>query len=178
MGWFGKKKKQESEESRAITIPDDHFALLTMHYQNEDGTEGEPVFFMLNTSLIDFEHRDIFQWVLQIRVFVRNEEGGGSPTDAEAEVLNAMEDTIRDQISPEEGKPNALFLARETDRDLRTIFFAVYDDKLANNVLQEMLSDKKFDLPWEFRMESDQEWTAVQEYFEKYIKAEQGGQLH
>ena len=167
-----------AERTKTLTLPDDDFVILTQTFTGGDGTKGDPVILTINTSYVGFEHRDVFQWVLQLEVFVRKEEGGGPPTNKEAAVLNDMEDAIREAISPKDQKPNAVFVLRETDRDLRTVVFAVYDPEVANGALQKMLEEKHFDLPWQFRMEADQHWKTLDPYFKKYIEALQGGYLH
>jgi Family of unknown function (DUF695) len=181
---FGRKRGQsentapDGQKTKTLSLPDDHFATLQWSFTGEGRPINNQIIVLINTPYIGFEHRDVFQWVLQLEVSVRKEEGGGLPSSAEADVLNDMEDAILDAISPKDQKPNAVFVLRETDRDLRTIFFAVYDPEVANSALQMMLEGKHFDLPWQFRMEADQDWKSLDFYFKKYIEAVQGGYLH
>jgi Family of unknown function (DUF695) len=177
---FGRKpsKTPAAPVTKEVDFPKDYFSLVTVDRVEDDGTKGSPLFLIINTPYVGFERRDIFQWVLTIWVSVRKEEGGGMPTGDEAEVLNAMEDKIYRAISPENQQKNAIFVLRETDCDVRTIYFAVYDAELANSVLQTFLKEARFDLPWEFRMEADQDWKAMEFHFKKYIEAAQGGHLH
>lgn len=181
---FGRKKGNSesappvADRTKTLTLPDDDFAIIKQTFTGSDGTKGDSFILTVNTPFVGFEHRDVFQWVLRLEMFVRKDEGGGPPTAAEAAVLNDMEDAIREAISPKDQKPNAVFVLRETDRDLRTVFFAVYDPEVANGALQTMLEEKHFDLPWQFCMEADQDWKALEPYFKKYIEAAQGGYLH
>jgi hypothetical protein len=71
---------EEAEKIRNVTFPDDSFVTYTLD-KIEGRQEGDmPVIGSLNVAYINFEHRDVFNWVLEIKVFVRQEEGGGFPS--------------------------------------------------------------------------------------------------
>lgn len=181
---FGRKKEkagdaaENEQKTKTLILPEDHFTILKGMPREDSGMDDAPIIMVINTPYVGFEHRDVFQWVLEIKVFVREEEGGGLPSVAEAAILHEFEDAIRDAINLNDEKPNAVYVLHETDRDLRTIFFVVYDPEVANNALQKMLDEKRFALPWQFRMEADQDWKAMEFHFKKYIEAIQNGHLH
>lgn len=180
--WQFKRKvakiEEEAERTRNVTFPEDSFVGYKLNNIENQSDGDMPVIGSLNVSYIDFAHKDVFNWVLEIMVFVRQEEGGGFPSPEEQEVLDAMEDEITDLISPTHEQPNAIWILRETYGDARKIYFVVHDAEIADQLLKQLTDENSFGLPWQYSMKLENNWESLQWHFAEYLSSTSSNRLN
>lgn len=139
-----------------LTLPsDDSWSLFNVTRRDL------PEVLMVNDAMRGFEHQEIFPWHLSIIIFAVGLADRGMPDPEEQEILNAIGDEIEDALVAaltEFGAPNVLYFARSTWDGQRELMFRVHDPEVANAVLQEKISSKKWERGWDFRMEEDRDW--------------------
>jgi hypothetical protein len=108
----------------------------------------------VNEALLAFQHAEVFQWHLEVRIEARDLAEQGMPTPDESAVLFEFGDRIEAGIV---GR-NALFLARSTWNGLRELVFRVHDPKVADAVLRELLEERPPVREWHYEMRQDSDW--------------------
>lgn len=115
----------------------------------------DPAVVVVNSALRSFENRDTFPWHLKLSIVCKQVGANGMPTSSEVEVLNQLEEEINAQLQVEE---NVVFLARVTCRGNRELLYRAHDPEVANEALQQLISNNNQSREWEYRMEQDLDW--------------------
>lgn len=145
-----------SEEYRVV-IPDEVFAVL-------EWTEDDlPAICVVNQSLANFDPKIVFAWHLSIIVDCAELADNGMPTLDENAILDQIGDHFDENIKAD---GNALFLARITWNGTRQFLYRVYDPKVVNAFLTDIIQNDKHIRPFDFRMELDKDW----EFANYYLK--------
>ena len=155
---FGKKEKLKENEVR-ILLPEEAYTLV--EYKSDD----LPCIAMINSGLLDFEHKEIFHWHLSV-IIDFDEEGlieNGMPSEEERELVDPFCDQLDEEIK---AGGNALFLVRETWNKARRLVWMVYDPEIAHQHLQYIIEHHKHPRPFDYRMEEDFEWKQPEWYLE------------
>ncbi|MEM7082957.1 MAG: DUF695 domain-containing protein [Pseudomonadota bacterium] len=156
---FGKKKERDLKENEVrIVLPEESWTL--MEYKMDD----LPCIAMVNSGLMDFEHREIFQWHLSVIIDFKNEEivDNGMPSEEERAIVDPFCDQLDNDIK---AGGNALFLVRETWNKTRRMVWMVYDPEIANQHLCYLIDHHRHPRPFDYRMETDTGWEKSQYYF-------------
>lgn len=160
---FGKKKNQDIKENEVrIDLPEESFTLL--EYKEDD----LPCIAMVNSGLLDFEHKNIFHWHLSVIIDFEDMIEKGMPSIEEREIVDPFCDKLDEEIK---AGGNALFLVRETWNKTRRLVWMVYDPEIANQHLQYLIEYNKCPRPFDYRMEEDMEWEQA-EWYLSAIKSE------
>ncbi|WP_308986850.1 DUF695 domain-containing protein [Thalassobacterium sedimentorum] len=132
-----------------------------------------PAVMMLTTSLIDFESKEVFAWHLSIVIGCEDIAENGMPSKKEREeILEPFCDRFEEAIElKENGKPNALLLARITWNETRELVFRVFDPEVANSFLQKEIENDECERGFEFQMDHDPEWEKASWMFDMFRNA-------
>jgi hypothetical protein len=154
---FGKSKTRDLKENEVrIVLPEESYTLMDW---KEDGL---PCVAMLNSALIDFEHKKIFSWHLSVIIDFEDLIDNGMPSEEEREIVDPFCDKLDEEIK---AGGNALFLIRETWNKTRRLVWRVYDPEIANQHLQYIIEHHKHPRPFDYRMEQDVSWEQADRYF-------------
>lgn len=154
---FGKKKKEELKENEVrIVLPEEIYTLI------EYNKENLPCIAMVNSSLLDFEHKEIFRWHLSVIIDFEDLIDKGMPSKKEREIVDPFCDQLDEEIK---AGGNALFLVRETWNKTRRLVWMVYDPEIAHQHLQYIIEHHRHPRPFDYRMEEDIKWEQPECYF-------------
>ena len=146
---------EESVLEYNVVIPDEVHTLM------EFSSDDLPGIAVVNTSLVEFEPKEAFNWHLQISVPYDDVVDNGMPSSDEQQLLYAFEDWIDPIIKSDR---NVLFLARVTFDGYRDLHYRVYEPEITNNTLQEIINSKNYSRDFEFEIEYDEDWEKADWY--------------
>lgn len=156
---FGKKKEENLEENEVrIVLPEESHTLM------EWKEEGLPCIGMLNSSLKEFQHKEIFGWHLSVIIDLEDIVDNGMPSEEEREIVDPFCDQIDEEIK---AGGNALFLVRETWNKTRRLVWRVYDPEIAHQHLQYIVEHHRHPRQFDWHMEQDPEWRQAEWYFDQ-----------
>ena len=136
-----------------IIIPEESCQVLEFIQDSSPGVAA------INSNLKTFEPRIVFNWHLSIMFDLEEIVENGMPSKAEQKIMDNYGDILDGKIKGfDKAKPNALFLARITWNKTRELIWRVHDSKIANNFLQQIISENSAPRPFDYRMEQDNEW--------------------
>ena len=127
-----------------------------------------PAIVVVNATLREFAHRDIFPWHLSVIIEPQELAERGMLTNEECTVVDAVGDEIEAAIT---GNRNGLFLARETSKGERELSFRVHDPGIADNSLRQIIARGSQKREWEFLMKEDAGWTLAEPFFSLFLHA-------
>jgi len=155
---FGGRKDSGLKENEVrIVHPEESYTLL--QYENED----LPCVATVNSSLVDFQHKEIFKWHLSVIIDFEDLIDNGMPSESEREIVEPFSDRLNEEIK---AGGNALFLVRETWNKTRRLVWMVYDAEIAHLHLQYIIDYQKHPRPFDYRMEEDAEWKRAKWYLD------------
>lgn len=154
---MGCSRAKDAEPSEAVNqyqvlIPDEHYVLA------EFERDQLPAIATVNSALVDFEPKTVFDWHLSIIIDYAHLADQGMPTREENEVVNAFEDQLAALIKADKTKPNALFLARITWNKTRQLLWRVNSPKDADRVLKQLIESKQSPRAFDYHMVHDEKW--------------------
>lgn len=152
-------------EKIRIQVPEDHYTLFDVMRAEK------PEVLVVNDALRTFQHRDVFPWHLRITIEAKDLIENGMPSPDESKLLFAIGDEIEEAVlagRTEHDSRNAVFLARSTWNGIRELDYQVHNPKITHQVLQQLLSSKKCERPWEYRMQADADWHVAQKMFQLF----------
>jgi hypothetical protein len=128
-------------------FPQDNFMIV----QSE--RDDLPAFAMINSAYRDYPYRSQFPWHVQITITMQDTTDQGLPTDAEAAVLNTLEDRLEAGLKAAAG---AHFIGRHTWNNIRTLDYYVGDAGGAGQALvtASMAASREF----VYKIERDDDW--------------------
>lgn len=105
--------------------------------------DDRPALWVVNATLPQFQHRDIFPWYLSLVIEARETDAEGMPTPEEWEKMDALGERLEQSLlatRTERGAENAVFLARFTWNGRRQQIYYADDAKPLDQTLQEALA--------------------------------------
>jgi len=87
-----------------------------------------------------------------------NTPSPNKPSQADRDLLDPFEDSLRSLLNSDPARPNALFLARITWNGTRELIYRVHDPEVANDALQGIIKSREYPREFDFRMDDDPEW--------------------
>jgi hypothetical protein len=149
-------------EEFKVIIPDEMYTIV------EYKRDNLPAIMVINSALVDFEPKEVFSWNLSILIQFNELADNGMPAKNETDLIESFENYLFDNLKDDKKKPNALFFARITWNGTREIIYRVYDPEIANNLLQNIINDKKYPREFDYRMEADEGWKLNKVYFDLF----------
>lgn len=151
----------KDKEFRVI-IPKEHYQILNF---KQDELPGIAV---VNGSLAKFEPKEVFVWhcsvMLQCEKLIEN----GMPSREEVEILDKFGDFLDDNIKgTDKEKPNGLFLARITWNETRELIWRIFDPKIANDFLTDLIEREDHLRNFEYRIDEDKDWKLTEWHLKK-----------
>ena len=110
---------------------------------------------MVNTSLKDFEPKEVFGWHLSLIIDFEELIENGMPSEDERLIVDPFCDKLDEEIK---AGGNALFLLRETWNKTRRLVWRVYDPEIADQHLKYILEYKQYPREFDYYMEQDLNW--------------------
>ena len=135
-----------------VIIPEEIYTIVEF---KQDDLPGSMV---INSSLLDFEPKEVFSWNLSIMLHFNEILDNGMPSKNEIESIKTFEEHLDDNLKFDKIKPNALFFASITWNGTREIIYRIFEPETANQYLQDILSKKKYPRPFDYRIDPDVEW--------------------
>jgi len=126
--------------------------------------DGLPCIGTLNSSLLDFEHKEIFSWHLSVIIDFQDVADNGMPSEEERAAVDPFCDKLEEEIK---AGGNALFFVRETWNKTRRLVWRVYDSEIAHQHLQYIIGHHWHPRPFDWHMEQDAGWEQADWYFEQ-----------
>ena len=118
---------------------------------------------IVNVSLKDYQHKDLFPWSLWLGVEVEEKSGPFKmPTEEESTVLNTFEDFI-ESILKKHSKYH--FIGRITHNGNRDIYYYIDDPKLVHKELQNLIKTKSSMRDFQYVIERDDDWKQVSMFY-------------
>lgn len=151
----------------SVAIPDPHYSLL------DTSRDDMPAVVVVNDALFSFEHKDLFEWHLEISIHAIELGERGMPTNRETKLLDEIGDAIEAVLTgatTDHGSSNALFLARVTCDSRRELVYRVHDPELANGALSKAVTQLQT-REWSFSLSRDDGWEAAQVLQDLYESA-------
>lgn len=135
--------------------PPEEFAVL------QADIDGYPIFATINAAYLAYPQKQEFPWHVFVYIELKETQpGNGLPTQAEANALNALEDTLLNcmrAVGP------VHYIGRTVYKGTRSLYFYVADPELVNPILQELTNDPSPIRPFGYEMVKDEAWQEVQE---------------
>ena len=154
--------KQSSDKKVVTTIPEESFIAI------EPVIDGHQALTIINTSLKDFAHKEVFSWNLSIIFHFEDAEENGMPKDNGMERIQQFCEDLEKQFNEALGKPNALFTFRETYNGISHVTWRVYDSDIIEEVLQKVIEEENYPFGFEYRLEDDKDWELVAWYLQDF----------
>jgi hypothetical protein len=144
---FGKKTDER--------FPEDEFVIAQAE------RNGLPVIATINRAYRRYPHAADYPWHVEIVVTMQDTTDKGLPTNAEADVLNALEDSIEEGLKAAGGTH---YIARQTWNNIRMLDYYVEDGPSAEAVLKAFqASAPKRSL--QFKVQRDDAWQECAGFF-------------
>jgi hypothetical protein len=113
----------------------------------------------INTSLVDFNPKEVFRWHLSLLFDLQDVNGEKLPTDKEIKVLARIEDEYNDLVvGTNKKKPNGLFLARISWNETVELIWRIHDAEVFHTKLLDNLKNKNRARSFDYRIDDDKEW--------------------
>lgn len=136
-----------------VVLPKEEYQSINF---NQDSLPGVAV---VNSSLIDFEPKEVFVWHCSVMLACKDLIENRMPSEAEVKALDKFGDFLDDKIKGEDKeKPNGLFLARITWNGARELIWRIFDPEITNDFLTNIIDDKDNLREFDYRIEEDEEW--------------------
>jgi len=150
-----RKKEELKENDVRVVLPEEVYSV------GEWEEEGLPCVAVLNTSLKNFEPKEIFSWHLSVIIDFEELVENGMPSQDERDIVDPFCDKLDEEIK---AGGNALFLVRETWNATRRLVWRVYDPEIAHQHLQYLVDHHRHPRPFDWHMEQDIEWEKAKWY--------------
>ncbi len=148
-------------EENKVVIPKENYQII--NFKKED----LPAIGVVNTSLIDFEPKEVFSWHCSLILDFDDLMENGMPTKKQVLIADKFEDFLDDKIKGKnKKKPNALFLGRVTWNKTRQLLWRVYDPELTSLFLKNMIKNEEYPLEVDYNISFDEEWVYAKWYLE------------
>jgi hypothetical protein len=140
-------------------FPEDAFAI------GQGERDGLPAFAMVNLAYKGYQFRADYPWHLQIEITIEDATEYGLCSDAEAEVLNAVED----QLETEMRKTGAVhYVARQTWNGLRMIDYYLGSGDAVERALSALSSGGRVARSFTYKIERDEDWSICEPFFKRF----------
>jgi hypothetical protein len=143
-----------------VLIPEENYTIITFNRENL------PAIMVINSSLLQFEPKEVFDWHLSLIIDFETEIENGMPAQSETDVTLPFEKYIDTQLKGEEDKPNALFFGRITWNGTRELIYKICNPEIANETLQKIIDDKTYPREFDYVMKFDKNWELHKKHLE------------
>jgi hypothetical protein len=126
----------------------------------EGERDGLPAIAMINLAYREYAYRAEYPWHVQVQITLNDAYDSGFPTHSEAEVLNALEDRMEEELGT---AGHVHFIARQSWNRIRFLDYYVGNGEAAERVLAAMAGTS----PREFttKVERDDSWANCAGFF-------------
>jgi len=120
-----------------------------------------PVIATINRAYRRYPHTADYPWHVEIVVTMQDTTDKGLPTNAEADILNALEDHIESALKAE-GATH--YIARQTWNSLRMLDYYVQEGAAAEKALTKFAAASP-SRPLQFKVQRDETWSNCAGFF-------------
>lgn len=145
---LGNVDKTKSIDQDTYVVPEEFKATNFMK-------DGYPMLLVGNTAFDRFLHKDEFYYFIKITMHYKTNVNGMLPSEKDLIKLDKFDYFIEDEFVKQ--KLKSYYVFRDTYKGSRRVFMATNNKNLANNILTEVLKNKKT-FPFEFEIVNDKEW--------------------
>lgn len=145
-------------DSYEVLIPEEYCMVM------KGERDRLPCVTVLNTALMDFEPKEVFDWHLSLTIDFEELLDKGMPSRNELAIVDPFCDRLDEDLKAD---GNALFLIRETWNGTRRMVWRVYNPEIAHKYLQSIIEQKQYPREFDYYMEQDKNWQQATWYFEQ-----------
>jgi hypothetical protein len=143
-----------------VSIPQANFSVINFNRENIPGIA------VIDISIKDFEPKEFFGWHLSIVMNFKNFNENGMPSKQDVALVNSFGERLDWLIKGEDkSKPNALFVGRITWNKTRQFIWRIHQHNITNLALTQLIEKKDYPREFEYKLENDEAWNLVQDYF-------------
>ena len=136
-----------------VIIPKENYTIVNFERENL------PAVMVINSSLLEFEPKEIFGWHLSLIIDFETLIENGMPTQTETDLIIPFEEYIDAQLKGDDkNKPNALFFGRITWNGTRELVYKIHNPEIANEVLQKIINTKAYPREFDYEIMLDEKW--------------------
>ena len=139
-------------QASPLTLPVEQTELMELQ------GSGMSALCLVNKSMLQFEHKALFDWHCSLTLDLADCGDNGMPSAQERDQLNAFFTKIDGLIK---ANNNAVWLARVTWNKTQELIWRVHNPQLANDIIQAIISKEDHPLPFDYRIEPDTDWSAA-----------------
>ena len=155
---------KEFKEIKVI-IPDETYQIIEFKQEKKYGIA------VINTALKSDELKEVFSWNCSILLELENTTEDGMPNENDISELENFEYYLNEKLKGEnEEKPNTLFFGRVTWNSTRQLIWKVYEPKISNDFLVELIESGNYPFEFDYRIEQDENWKLTEWYSKKFKK--------
>lgn len=144
-----------------VVIPEEEHVLFEFRQRDLPG------FACVNVALRNFEPKTVFSWHLSVLIKCEELIENRLPSPDEQKILYDFEDALDVKIK-ENG--NALFLSRVTHDAHREIMWRIHNPEITNAFLQEIIQNRRFVRPFDYRIDEDKMWDKAKWYLDNAME--------
>ena len=136
-----------------VLIPEENYTIVNFNQ------EDLPAVMVINSSLLEFEPKEVFDWHLSLIINFETLIENGMPAQTETDLIIPFEEYIDTHLKGnDKDKPNALFFGRITWNGTRELIYKIHNPKIANEVLQKIINDKTYPREFDYTINFDKNW--------------------
>ncbi len=140
-------------------FPEDSFTI------GQGERDGLPAIVMLNLAYRDYPYSSDYPWHLAVEITIGDRTDAGLPTNTEAEVLNAVEDTIEQEVRKSGG---IHYIARQTWNGLRLLDYYVENLAGVEEALAALRANGALARSFTYKLEEDPDWALCRPFFKNF----------
>ncbi|MDN3583008.1 DUF695 domain-containing protein [Mucilaginibacter flavus] len=154
--WREKEFIEKYEDVRHNT-DEDEYASLTA-----DLKSGNKLIAIVNTALLNWDSKASHPWILTVEIKYNGEKNNGMPDNATYQLLDEIEDKMREELKDHDGYLN---IGRQTADSVREIYFACNDFRKPSKVLFNVKRQYADRLKIDYDIYKDKYWQS----FDRFI---------
>ena len=141
-------------KKRYVEIEDEHLKFVGI---SEDEFEGIA---LINQTLNNFTHKDIFPWNLIITLSLRELNLNSIPSENEFNKIKAYRVSLEKKFNSTD-RPNVLFLAQVCINGKCDLIWRIHEPEIIKEVLSQELVNKSYGFEFGYILTYDNEWLEV-----------------
>lgn len=148
-------REKEFVEKYEGHYPDDYEDGISV--LQADLEDGSIAIATVNTSLLEWEGKVAYPWML--RITINYDPQGDMPDEATNDRLNTFEDRLIEKL-----KGDCLWLAHETNRGIRDIYFACKEFRKVSKIVWQEEQDFPYNYEFTYDIFKDKYWRTLEHF--------------
>ncbi|MFV0345329.1 MAG: DUF695 domain-containing protein [Bacteroidales bacterium] len=124
-----------------------------------DLSNGKPLLAIINTNLLNWEHKASHPWVLSIEISYTGAENG-MPTDTELSEIYEFEDMLEKNLEVD----GVLYIGRQTADGSREIYYVSDDFRAMSKIMFFLKNTPSIQLDFDYEIYKDKYWQSFERF--------------